>query len=118
MVPNYDDYRVKTVEGTNTLGLVIFACVFGIIVGQMGENGQPVVKLMVSLQKAITRLVHLILWLVPLHFTEVGWGPKTSHRSQPSISGLLQLESASFWPVAWQAWKIPRKTSQRLVTTC
>ncbi|ELU17609.1 hypothetical protein CAPTEDRAFT_178858 [Capitella teleta] len=63
---DYSQYKVVSASGTNILGLVVFSCVFGIIIGKMGRAGEPVLRLMISLQDAIIRLVQLIIWFAPV----------------------------------------------------
>ena len=49
-------------DKTNILGLVVFSCLFGAIVGRMGEQGEPLKVSVNSLMEAIMRLVGMIIW--------------------------------------------------------
>ncbi len=47
---------------TNVLGLVVFSCFFGGIIGRMGPQGEPVKVFVNSFMEAIMRLVAVIIW--------------------------------------------------------
>lgn len=51
-----------TVNGVNALGLVVFSICFGLIIGNMKEQGQPLKDFFDSLNEAIMRLVAVIIW--------------------------------------------------------
>ncbi|XP_035496754.1 solute carrier family 1 member 3a isoform X2 [Scophthalmus maximus] len=51
-----------TVNGINALGLVVFSMCFGLIIGSMGEQGQPLKDFFDCLNEAIMRLVAIIMW--------------------------------------------------------
>lgn len=51
-----------TVNGVNALGLVVFSMCFGLIIGNMKEQGQPLRDFFDSLNEAIMRLVAIIMW--------------------------------------------------------
>lgn len=53
-----------TVNGINALGLVVFSMCFGLIIGKMGDEGQPLRDLFDCLSEAIMRLVAIIMWYV------------------------------------------------------
>ncbi|XP_057687372.1 excitatory amino acid transporter 1-like isoform X2 [Corythoichthys intestinalis] len=50
-----------TVNGINALGLVVFSMCFGLIIGRMGEQGQPLRDFFDCLNEAIMRLVAIIM---------------------------------------------------------
>ncbi|XP_067401637.1 excitatory amino acid transporter 1 [Emydura macquarii macquarii] len=54
------------VNGVNALGLVVFSISFGLMIGNMKEQGQPLRHFFDSLNEAIMRLVALIMWYAPL----------------------------------------------------
>ncbi|XP_019722647.1 solute carrier family 1 member 3a [Hippocampus comes] len=54
------------VNGVNALGLVVFSMCFGLIIGKMGEEGQPLRDLFDCLNEAIMRLVAIIMWYAPI----------------------------------------------------
>lgn len=51
-----------TVNGINALGLVMFSMCFGLIIGSMKEQGQPLKDFFDCLNEAIMRLVAIIMW--------------------------------------------------------
>jgi Na+/H+-dicarboxylate symporter len=50
----------------NILGLIVFSLVFGGVLSTMGEEGEPVRRFFDSLNKAIMRLVFLVIWYAPV----------------------------------------------------
>lgn len=50
------------VNGVNALGLVVFSICFGLIIGNMREQGQPLKDFFDCLNEAIMRLVAIIMW--------------------------------------------------------
>ncbi|KAL4617293.1 excitatory amino acid transporter 1 [Arapaima gigas] len=55
-----------TVNGVNALGLVVFSMCFGLIIGNMKEQGQALRDFFDCLNEAIMRLVAIIMWYAPL----------------------------------------------------
>uniref|UniRef100_A0A3P8RVN8 Amino acid transporter n=1 Tax=Amphiprion percula TaxID=161767 RepID=A0A3P8RVN8_AMPPE len=53
------------VNGINALGLVVFSICFGLIIGNMREQGQPLKDFFDSLNEAVMRLVAIIMWYAP-----------------------------------------------------
>jgi len=62
------DYVLKGtyVSGMNVLGLICFSLVFGVIIGNMGEQGENLVSFFSSLNEAIMRIVTVIIWYAPI----------------------------------------------------
>ncbi|XP_070592495.1 excitatory amino acid transporter 1 isoform X2 [Erythrolamprus reginae] len=54
------------VNGVNALGLVVFSISFGLVIGNMKEQGRALREFFDSLNEAIMRLVALIMWYAPL----------------------------------------------------
>ncbi|XP_060929554.1 excitatory amino acid transporter 1-like isoform X2 [Limanda limanda] len=54
------------VNGVNALGLVVFSMCFGLIIGNMKEQGQVLRDFFDSLNEAIMRLVAIIMWYCPI----------------------------------------------------
>lgn len=52
----------KSDEGLNLLGLTVFAIVFGVVIGKMGEKGKPLADFFSALNGAVMMLVSLIMW--------------------------------------------------------
>lgn len=50
------------VNGVNALGLVVFSLSFGLVIGNMKEQGRALRDFFDSLNEAIMRLVALIMW--------------------------------------------------------
>lgn len=50
------------VNGINALGLVVFSICFGLIIGNMREQGKPLRDFFDCLNEAIMRLVAIIMW--------------------------------------------------------
>ncbi|KAK5604002.1 Excitatory amino acid transporter 1 [Crenichthys baileyi] len=55
-----------SVNGINALGLVVFSLCFGLIIGNMREQGQPLRDFFDCLNEAIMRLVAIIMWYAPV----------------------------------------------------
>lgn len=51
---------------TNVLGLVVFSCLFGAIIGRMGKAGEPLKNFCTSFMEAIMQVVAIIIWLSPV----------------------------------------------------
>ncbi|XP_070683706.1 excitatory amino acid transporter 3-like [Pempheris klunzingeri] len=54
------------VEGANTLGLIVWSFIFGVTFNRMGEKGKVIVEVLTVLNEATKRVVHLILWYLPV----------------------------------------------------
>lgn len=50
--------------GVNALGLVVFSMCFGLVIGNMKEQGHALREFFDCLNEAIMRLVGVIIWLV------------------------------------------------------
>ncbi|GFX25151.1 hypothetical protein TNCV_2753261 [Trichonephila clavipes] len=61
----YFDRKQVYKDGTNVLGLIVFCIAFGIIGGQLGEFGAPMVRFFVILNEIIMRIVIIIMWYSP-----------------------------------------------------
>ncbi|KAL2076672.1 hypothetical protein ACEWY4_027735, partial [Coilia grayii] len=53
-------------NGVNALGLVVFSMCFGLIIGNMKEQGQALRDFFDSLNEAIMKLVAIIMWYAPI----------------------------------------------------
>ncbi|XP_069072330.1 excitatory amino acid transporter 1-like isoform X1 [Pleurodeles waltl] len=53
-------------NGVNALGLVVFSMCFGLVIGNMKEQGRPLREFFDSLNEAIMRLVAVIIWYAPI----------------------------------------------------
>ncbi|XP_029434587.1 excitatory amino acid transporter 1 isoform X3 [Rhinatrema bivittatum] len=54
------------VNGVNALGLVVFSMCFGLVIGNMKEQGKALKDFFDCLNEAIMRLVAVIMWYAPL----------------------------------------------------
>ncbi|KAM4707347.1 excitatory amino acid transporter 1 [Discoglossus pictus] len=54
------------VNGVNALGLVVFSMCFGLVIGNMKEQGKALRDFFDSLNEAIMRLVAVIMWYAPI----------------------------------------------------
>ncbi|GFS78580.1 hypothetical protein NPIL_618001 [Nephila pilipes] len=61
----YFDRKQVYKDGTNVLGLIVFCIAFGIIGGQLGEFGAPMVRFFIILNEIIMRIVIIIMWYSP-----------------------------------------------------
>lgn len=50
--------------GVNALGLVVFSMCFGLVIGNMKEQGQALRDFFDCLNEAIMRLVAIVIWSV------------------------------------------------------
>ena len=53
---------IEKTQGMNTLGLLVFSIVFGIVLGRTGEVGKPVVAFFHGVMVAMVKVVMLIIW--------------------------------------------------------
>ncbi|XP_071800156.1 excitatory amino acid transporter 3-like [Asterias amurensis] len=53
-------------DRSNVLGLVVFSCILGIVLGRMGPEGDPLKAFANSLMETIMRLVSIIIWISPI----------------------------------------------------
>lgn len=68
-----------TTSGVNALGLVVFSMCFGLIIGNMKEEGQALRDFFDSLNEAIMRLVAIIMWWVLSCMNQMKVGCITLH---------------------------------------
>lgn len=57
---------VKAAAETQVLALIVFSLLFGGVLSSMGATAKPVVSFFEVLNKAIMKLVHLVMFLAPL----------------------------------------------------
>ncbi|XP_064424682.1 excitatory amino acid transporter 4 [Latimeria chalumnae] len=53
-------------NGVNALGLVVFSMCFGLVIGNMKQQGRPLKEFFDCLNEAIMRLVAIIIWYAPI----------------------------------------------------
>ena len=59
-------FRQEVANGTNTLGLVVFAIILGIALAKLGEKGKPLLKFFASLSDAMMKITTWIIYLAPI----------------------------------------------------
>ncbi|CAD5125576.1 DgyrCDS13779 [Dimorphilus gyrociliatus] len=59
-------FEVRKENGLNALGLVVFSIAIGVVVSIMGDEGEPIRKLMECLAEASMKIVTLIIWYSPI----------------------------------------------------
>jgi solute carrier family 1 (high affinity glutamate transporter) protein 2 len=52
-------------DGTNILGLIVFCTAFGIICGQLQDEGDTMVRFFVILNEIVMRIVIIVMWYSP-----------------------------------------------------
>ncbi|XP_039276709.1 excitatory amino acid transporter 1 [Nilaparvata lugens] len=60
------DVSSETAKGSNILGLVVFASVLGIAIGQSGPSGAPVLRFFQSMGDIIMLMTNWVIWLSPV----------------------------------------------------
>ncbi|RZF44794.1 hypothetical protein LSTR_LSTR000746 [Laodelphax striatellus] len=60
------DVSSETAKGSNILGLVVFASVLGIAIGQAGPTGTPVLRFFQSMGDIIMLMTNWVIWLSPV----------------------------------------------------
>ncbi|XP_010178629.1 PREDICTED: excitatory amino acid transporter 3-like, partial [Mesitornis unicolor] len=53
-------------NGINVLGLIVFCLIFGMVIGNMGEQGQVLMDFFNALNEATMRIVQIIMWYMPI----------------------------------------------------
>ncbi|XP_027025912.1 excitatory amino acid transporter 1-like isoform X3 [Tachysurus fulvidraco] len=53
-------------DGMNALGLVVFSWLFGLVIGKLKQQGQPLKDFFNSLNDAIMSIVAIIMWYAPV----------------------------------------------------
>ena len=62
MTVKYEYDGLQQVQSSNMLGLVMFSVVFGAILGQLGDIGQPMVVFFEIFLEVIMRIITLVIW--------------------------------------------------------
>ncbi|XP_078126194.1 excitatory amino acid transporter 3-like [Sander vitreus] len=66
MMTNETDVGGHYVNGVNTLGLIVWSFVFGVILNNMGEQGKILVEVVTAINNATRYLVNFILGYLPV----------------------------------------------------
>ncbi|GLD54056.1 excitatory amino acid transporter 1-like protein [Lates japonicus] len=83
------------VDGINALGLVVFSVCFGLIIGSMREQGQPLKDFFDCLNEAIMRLVAIIMWYAPIGILFLIAGKIVEMEDITSMGGQLGMYTVS-----------------------
>lgn len=51
-------------SGQNLIGLVVFSIAVGLVTSSLGEEGKPLLRVVDTLNKVISRLVQYVMWYV------------------------------------------------------
>lgn len=60
------EFRQEDANGTNTLGLVVFAIILGIALAKLGEKGKPLLNFFASLSEAMMKITTWIIYFAPI----------------------------------------------------
>ena len=60
------EFRQEEANGTNTLGLVVFAIILGIALAKLGEKGKPLLNFFASLSEAMMKITTWIIYFAPI----------------------------------------------------
>ncbi|GAA6098965.1 solute carrier family 1 member 3a [Tachysurus ichikawai] len=80
-----------TVNSINALGLVVFSMSFGLIIGSMKEQGQPLKDFFDCLNDAIMKLVAIIMWYAPVGILFLIAGKILEMEDMSAMGGALGL---------------------------
>ncbi|KAK3596768.1 hypothetical protein CHS0354_038769 [Potamilus streckersoni] len=58
--------KVKTADGMNVLGIIVFCIFFGVVLAKMGNDGKPLLDFFTSLYTATMILIRLVIWFSPV----------------------------------------------------
>lgn len=61
MLQNATEVGGHYVNGVNTLGLIVWSLVFGVILNNMGEKGEILVEVVTVINEAITTTINMIM---------------------------------------------------------
>ncbi|XP_039656703.1 excitatory amino acid transporter 3-like [Perca fluviatilis] len=66
MMTNATEVGGHYVNGVNTLGLIVWSLVFGVILNNMGEKGEILVEVVTVINEAITTTINMIMGYLPV----------------------------------------------------
>ena len=80
-------------SGQNLIGLVVFSIAVGLVTAALGEDGKPLLRVVDTMNKVISRLVQYVMWYVFSHFTFTIIIPRLPFRIQllPGHNGCALL---------------------------
>ncbi|XP_035508526.1 excitatory amino acid transporter 4 isoform X2 [Morone saxatilis] len=102
---NVTDSNLNTVEetvpvsgssaGVNALGLVVFSMCFGLVIGNMKQQGQALRDFFDCLNEAIMRLVSIIIWYAPVGIMFLIAGKIVEMKNLAEVGGQLGMYTVS-----------------------
>ncbi|XP_051957395.1 excitatory amino acid transporter 1-like isoform X1 [Xyrauchen texanus] len=82
-------------NGVNALGLVVFSMCFGLVIGNMKQQGQALRDFFDSLNEAIMRLVAIIIWYAPVGILFLIAGKIVEMKDLALVGGQLGMYTVS-----------------------
>ncbi|XP_068175364.1 excitatory amino acid transporter 1-like [Antennarius striatus] len=81
--------------GVNALGLVVFSVCFGLVIGNMKQQGQALKEFFDCLNEAIMRLVSIIIWYTPVGIMFLIAGKIVEMNNLAEVGGQLGMYTVS-----------------------
>ncbi|XP_076009732.1 excitatory amino acid transporter 4 [Genypterus blacodes] len=82
-------------NGVNALGLVVFSMCFGLVMGNMKQQGQPLRDFFDCLNESIMRLVAIIIWYAPVGILFLIAGKIVEMKDLAEVGGQLGMYTVS-----------------------
>ncbi|XP_074524176.1 excitatory amino acid transporter 4 isoform X1 [Halichoeres trimaculatus] len=82
-------------NGVNALGLVVFSMCFGLVIGNMKQQGQALRDFFDCLNEAIMRLVAIIIWYAPVGILFLIAGKIVEMKDLAQVGGQLGMYTVS-----------------------
>ncbi|KAM9385817.1 LOW QUALITY PROTEIN: excitatory amino acid transporter 4 [Pholidichthys leucotaenia] len=82
-------------DGVNALGLVVFSMCFGLVIGNMKQQGQPLRDFFDCLNEAIMRLVAIVMWYAPFGIMFLIAGKIVAMKDLAEVGGQLGMYTVS-----------------------
>ncbi|XP_061594189.1 excitatory amino acid transporter 4 isoform X2 [Cololabis saira] len=82
-------------SGVNALGLVVFSVCFGLVIGNMKQQGQALRDFFDCLNEAIMRLVAIIIWYAPVGILFLIAGKIVEMKNLAEVGGQLGMYTVS-----------------------
>ncbi|XP_062869341.1 excitatory amino acid transporter 4 [Trichomycterus rosablanca] len=81
----------SSASGVNALGLVVFSMCFGLMIGNMKQQGQPLRDFFDCLNQAVMRLVSVIMWYAPVGILFLIAGKIVEMKDLSQVGGQLGM---------------------------
>ena len=94
------------------LGIIFFCLIFGVTLGQMGDQAAGVIKFFAIIDEVVMRLVGTVMWISPIGITSVITGKILQVDDLATVMAQLTWflittstsSSFQFWITMFQAW--------------